>query len=476
MKHNAKNTRARLSIGLLAAVTLSAAAPASGLDPFGTDKVLRRDTQGLTDPLGNDCALPGDPLSFAAAVDLALCRNPQTRISWARAHEQAAALGAAESAWLPSVTATGARNRDYGRHADINGTIVNTPQNSTDAAVNLSWTLYDFGGRTGRIQNAHHLLDAAAATASSVVQQTVRAVVQDYYGAVAGNAALLAARSSEEIAAHSLEIARALQRGGVGALGDVLQVQTAYEQAVLARLQAESAARTAQGTLSVELGVSADQPFKLAAEPVPAAVPELSARIADLMAEAARQRPDLAAARAERDAAESSIKVAQSVGLPSISIGALHSYTSTTGVPNQNYNQIGINVTVPIFSGFNATYGVRQARAALQVSEASLEQVRLGVTLDVWSGYYSLDSANKQLIASADLLRTAEQNEQVSLGRYQAGVGSIVDVLTAQTALATARQVRINAELGWKVARAQLALALGRLSSAQPLLETAALP
>jgi len=62
------------------------------------------------------------------------------------------------------------------------------------------------------------------------------------------------------------------------------------------------------------------------------------------------------------------------------------------------------------------------------------------------------------------------------MGRYKAGVGSIVDVLTAQTALATARQTRINSELGWFVARAQLAFALGRLSSAAPLSEQHALP
>ena len=121
-------------------------------------------------------------------------------------------------------------------------------------------------------------------------------------------------------------------------------------------------------------------------------------------------------------------------------------------------------------------YSVRQAQAALQVSEANLDQIGLNVTLDVWNGYYSLDSANQQLTATADLLKTAEQNEQVALGRYKEGVGSIVDVLTAQTALATARQLRITAELGWKVARAQLALALGRLSSAEPLMNNAPLP
>lgn len=466
-----------LSSALFLAVALSSA-PSAGSppDPFHTEAQLQRDTSGLTDPLGHDCAIPGGNLTFPAAVDLALCRNPTTRSAWAQAHQQAAALGISESAWLPNVTATGSEARQFGKIADVNGEIVSGTQNSGDAAANLTWTLYDFGARTGRITSASRLLDAAAATASRAVQQTVSTVVQSYYGAVAGDASLVATKATEGIAAHSLEIARALQVGGVGALGDVLQAQTAYEQAVLARLQAEAAAKTAQGTLAVTLGGTADQSFRLAPERVPNEVPALAARMADLMSEAARQRPDLAAAQAQRDAAEANIGVAQAAGRPSISIGAMHNFTSTTGVQNQNYNQVGITITVPIFTGFNVGYSVRQAQAALKVSEENLDQIGLSVTLDVWTGYYTLDSANQQLKATADLLKTAEDNEQVSLGRYKAGVGSIVDVLTAQTALATARQQRIAAELGWEVARAQLALALGRLSSAEPLVQGTPLP
>ena len=470
--------RVLLGIGLLAAASCALSAPTeSGPDPFHTDQTLHRNTPGLSDPVGYDCATPGRSLTFVAAVELALCANPQTRSAWAQAHAQAAALGQAESAWLPQISATGSESRKFGgQHADVNGNIVDTPQNTGDAAIDLTWTLYDFGGRTGKIDSARSLLEAAAATASSVVQQTVRSVVQAYYGAVSGDASLIAAKSTEDVSAHSLEIARALQAGGAGTLGDVLQAQTAHEQAVIARVQAEAAAKSAQGTLAVTLGRTADQTFLLAPDPVPTEVPALSARIADLMREASRQRPDLAAARFQRDAAEADITVAQALGRPSISVGVLHQFTSTTGVPNQNYDEIGVSVTVPLFTGFNVTYGVRRAQAALHVSEANLEQVQLNVTLDVWSGYYNLESANEQLTATADLLKTAEENEQVAIGRYKAGVGSIVDVLTAQTALATARELRINSELGWKVARAQLALALGRLSSATPLADSSQLP
>jgi len=319
-------------------------------------------------------------------------------------------------------------------------------------------------------------MNAAAATANSVAQQTVRSVVQAYYGVVAGDASVIAAKSTEEVAAQSLGIARALQSGGAGTLGDVLQAQTAYQQDVLARVQAEASGKSAQGTLAITLGRPADQTFALAPDPVPNEVPPLAARIADLMREAERQRPDLAAARYQRDAAEADIIAARATGLPSISIGAMHHLTATTGVPTQNFNQIEISVNVPIFTGFSTTYGIRQAQAALHVSEANVEQVELNVTLDTWKGYYNLKSANDQLTGTADLLKTAEQNLQVSMGRYKAGVGSIVDVLTAQTALATARQTRINAELDWNVARAQLAYALGRLTSAVPLADNAPLP
>jgi outer membrane protein TolC len=457
----------------------AAADPQSDLfqpDVFRTGIVLQHRSSGLTDPQGRDCALPAGPLSIAAAVDLALCRNPSTRSAWASAREQAAALGQAESAWLPTAGATASESRTYGEHADATGDLVSSPQNARDAALTLSWTLYDFGGRGGRIKSANRLLDAAAANASSIVQQTVLSVVQSYYGVVAADATLLADKTTEAAAARSLEVARALRAGGVTSLADVLQSETAYDQAVLTRVQADAADKTAQGGLAVVIDLNADHPLKLDAQSVPSEVPALSMRMADLMAEAMRQRPDLAAARAQRDAAEANVAVARAVGRPSISIQGGRSLAYTAGVANQNYNQVGVYVTVPIFNGFNTAYGVRQAQAALEASEANAEQARLNVTLSVWNAYYSLDSANQQLAATATLAKTAEDNNQVAIGRYQSGVGTIIDVLTAQSAAAAARLLRISAEYGWQVARAQFALALGRLSGAEPLAADPSLP
>jgi outer membrane protein len=479
--------RPRRGMGLLMAASLisawvglpAAADPMSDTfqpDAFRTRAALRQRTPGLTDPFGRSCALPLGALSLAAAVDFALCRNPATRSAWAAAHQQAAALGGAESAWLPTITGSDSESRTFGQHVDVTGNQDSSPQNTNDAAINLSWTLYDFGGRGGRIHSARHLLDAAAATTSSVVQQTVFNVVQGYYSVLAGNAALIAARSAEDAALQSVDIARALHEGGASAVSDVLQAETAYDQAVLARVQSDQTAKSSLGTLAITIGVPADESLKLDPEPVPVAVPALTARMADLMATAARQRPDLAAALAQSDAAVADVTVARAAGRPSISISGGRERIDTTGIPLQRFGQIGVKITVPIFTGFSVGYSVRQAQAALESREVNADQIRLNISHDVWNGYHALESANQALAATATLIKTSETNEEVALGRYKAGVGTIIDLLTAQTAAATARQARISAELNWQVARAQLVFAIGRLSSAEPLTTGTALP
>lgn len=443
-----------------------------GIDPLLTGRALdkRMLVQGINnDPLNETCAQPTGALSFAAAVDIALCRNPTTRRAWAVARQRAAALGAAESAWLPSIAGSGERARVNGQHADGAGDIIDYDQYTTDAALQLSWTLYDFGGRGGRIRQARNLLDAAAAQVNSTTQQTIFSVVQVYYGAQAAAAILEAARSSESAARDSLEMARSLHRGGAATLGDELQAQTAYNRAVLSRLQLEAAAQRAQGELAVTLGFNANQALQLETPPPLQTTPALSLRVEELMTEATRQRPDLAAAQSQRDAAAAGVTTARATGRPSIAITAGRHHAVETGLPDQDYNRIGINVTVPFFSGFRSHYTVRQAHAALQESEESLQQVRLDVSLDVWNAYHGLDVANRQITQSAELLTTAEQNQEVARGRYQSGVASMLDVLTAQEAAAGARQTRVQAELDWRTAAAQLALALGRLSAGQPL-------
>ena len=64
-----------------------------------------------------------------------------------------------------------------------------------------------------------------------------------------------------------------------------------------------------------------------------------------------------------------------------------------------------------------------------------------------------------------DLLRSAQQSSDVARGRYRAGVGSVLDLLAAQSALASARAQRVEARLAWSVSLAQLAHDAGILDT-----------
>ena len=83
--------------------------------------------------------------------------------------------------------------------------------------------------------------------------------------------------------------------------------------------------------------------------------------------------------------------------------------------------------------------------------------------LQVWTSYYNLKTAGQQVKTARDLFASARQSEEVALGRYKAGVGSILDLLTAQTAFASARAQEVQARASWFLAMAQLAHDTGSL-------------
>jgi outer membrane protein TolC len=85
------------------------------------------------------------------------------------------------------------------------------------------------------------------------------------------------------------------------------------------------------------------------------------------------------------------------------------------------------------------------------------------VILEVWTSHREVKTAARRVLASRDLLASAEQNEEVALGRYEEGVGSIIDLLTAQALLASARAEEIQARSDWFVAMARLAHATGSI-------------
>jgi outer membrane protein len=410
-------------------------------------------------------ALPAETVfGILEVVDLALCQNPSTNEAWANARVQAAQVGVAQAAFLPALDGKLSGNR-----LNSEGSAA-TDQRS--ASLTLSWLLYDFGARSATLENARQLLSAAASTRDATVQIVFLNALQSYYNTQAARAAVTAARESERASRESLTAAEVRYRVGSGTPADRLQAQTAWSQATLNRIKAEGALQSLYGTLANVMGLDAGQPLRLV--DIPENLPESAFRrdsreIEALIAEARDRRPDLRAAEAQFKAAQSTVDYTRAAGLPTLSFGSGPSWLETRGNGSNSItshsNAIGLTLTLPLFSGFSTTYKVRSAQARADVAAAQRDSLRLQVALDVWSSYQGLITASQSITTSADLLASAEQSERVALGRYKAGVGSILDVLNAQSALAAARLQRIQARLDWHVSRATLAKAVGALDS-----------
>lgn len=437
-------------------------------DPFDTEALLPAKPSLHPDNItGDPCAqnMPSENLGLLEVVNLALCKNPQTRQVWASARVQAAQVGISKASYLPSPALNASGTRSW------TGGLSGTSQRSI--GLSLSYLLYDFGARAANLENAQQLLYAASATQDNTVQTVFLSAIQSFYQNRAGYAALEAAHESERTAKASLSAAEARYQTGSATPADVLLAQTAYSQATLNRITANGNLRNAQGTLANLLGMDANVTVTLKngssnpayagnTSPSKEALDIFEHDVSALIEEARRHRPDLYAASAQLKAAEATVDAARAAGKPSISLTASTSHINSAGTSSRGA-AAGINLTVPIFSGFAPTYRIRAAEAQVEAQAALVDKLRLQIALDVWTAYQNLTTATQSLRTTADLLNSAEQSERVALARYKAGAGSMLDVFTAQSTLANARQQRIQATLSWNIGRATLAQAMGRL-------------
>jgi outer membrane protein len=122
---------------------------------------------------------------------------------------------------------------------------------------------------------------------------------------------------------------------------------------------------------------------------------------------------------------------------------------------------------MPIFTGFSHGYDVKASEADRDAARARFESLEQAVILQVWTSYYGFKTAETRLETTADLVKSATQSHDVALGRYQEGVSSILDLLTAQSSLEAARAADVQARADWFVSLAQLAHDTGTLGATQ---------
>jgi len=409
-------------------------------------------------------SMRGARVSLAQVLDMALATSPRTRDTWMAAKAAAAELGSRKSALFPQVNLEADLTRT--KRGSASGTGFNFLQSTYGPAASVSWLLFDFGGRSADIGDARYALLAADWTHNAEIQNVVLAVESSYYqylGAFAQRAALA---DSIRQAEANLAAAEERRAAGVATVADVLQAKTTLAEQRLAAVQVEGQLKSIKGALATAIGVRPDVDVEVGELPADVEVAPASEKVGALLEQALAGRPDLAAARARALAAHQRVARERAGRWPTISAGGsvsrLYYPTLDAATPADSY-QLQLALRVPLFDGFDRAHRVAKAEAEAAAEDAAVGSLTQRVTVEVWSSFYDLETAAQRVDASRALLASAEQSADVASGRYRAGVGNILDTLTAQSALATARAQEIQARADWFLALAQLQHDIGKL-------------
>ena len=150
--------------------------------------------------------------------------------------------------------------------------------------------------------------------------------------------------------------------------------------------------------------------------------------------------------------------------LPSLSAAGSIGRVWLKDVPGYTNSTIGaLQLQIPVFSGFSRNFDLLQAKAEAEAARERLRSAEQAVIFQVFSTHSEFLTAAERVKTTDELVASASQSEAVALGRYREGVGSILDLLSAQRVLAVARAEQINARLGWFINLARLAHYIGIL-------------
>jgi len=406
--------------------------------------------------------------SLADLIDFAEAHNPETRVAWENARAQCASLGIARSELFPTVTAVALAAVDR-QEAGFGSQFYRQTIPNFQIALDLTYTIFDFGARRGRINAERARLLAANFGFNDVHRQLIYDVSLAYYR-------LLNAAGQEEAAGASLVNAQAVQqaaeerlRNGLATLPDVLEARSATAQAQYDVQAVLGAERIARGDLTTAMGTSAAAPIRVQPLGEVPTAESVSDTVEVAIQRALEQRSDLQAQAAEIRLGQAEWQQARSAYYPALNMSATSSvqalYIQQQALPWGHTagftGGAAVNLNWTVFDGGARRSRLAQAEARIRQAEARVAAARDRIEDEVWTAYTNLNTALRQRESATALLAAATQSYSAALESYNYGVRNLLDVTNAQKVLAQARSTDILARTQVLAALADLAFRTG---------------
>lgn len=384
-----------------------------------------------------------------ALVARASVGNESVRAAAARASAARAILAGQQAQLWPSLGASaGAARSDAGRQA--------SPASRYSLGADASWEVDLWGRVQQAITRGEASLGASIADEAGLRFSLQASVVQTWLqlrGTERRNALL---DRSVEIARRLLELSQARYEAGVVGRADVLQAQTQLASTEVQRSQLRLDRAQLEHALALLVGVA---PTDLVL-PASAHLPAVPALPALLPARVLARRPDIAAARYRVLASHAAIGVAESAGLPRLTLSASSGFAGTApggliSAPALAWS-LGAALAQTIFDGGQIDAAAAQARAEAEESLANYRQLVLQSFVEVEDNLVAVDQLHQQAALQETAVDAARRTLGIVEAQYREGTVSFLNVATAQSQLQSAEIGLADAHLRVLIASASL--------------------
>jgi outer membrane protein TolC len=406
-----------------------------------------------------NAAANADSAVLNKLLETAAANSPAISAAAERASQARAGVAGAAAQMGPSLA-----GEVYGRRS---GEPRGQGREAYSASLNLAQTLYAGGALRANKAAAGLALSAARAEGARACQEVLNSVRESYYETLRAAALLGVAEESLGMSKEHLRQTEALYKGGMVPRGDVLRVKVSVSQAEQDRISAEGSLDMGFAAIERAVGAAIQKPETLreaadASEGGPK--PPHYAAPGNAAALALAQRPELAAYEFYRQRAGQLAKAAKGQSLPRISLsGSLGRSGGDYGYGPQEddsaYVQLGLEWT--LFDGGAAASEAARLESAAKELLHEIGSLCAQIRQEAVQAEIRLKSAEARFAVAEGQVGDAREDYRLALRRYEAQVGTNLDVLDSRAALTESRRAYVNAVYDIALAQCGLVFAVG---------------
>jgi len=398
-------------------------------------------------------------LTLQEALRRALSDNPALGRSRVEVDALQAQVDVAFSSILPKIGFQGNFTRNdksvsFGEGADQRTLLA---ENDWSYRLTLSQPIYAGNRERKAINQARLSVTSARQGVTGVEERLMLDVAASYLAVVQAEELLSVEQRNLELARRRRDQAQIFFEAGETTRVDVLRADADSKGAERRIAAARQAREAAVGRL--RLGLAVEGPIEVTA---PGDFLPVLPGEAALLAEAEANRPELAQAKSAEEIARLEVAKQKGAYLPVVTADGAW-IKQRASFPTDQYGQLSIRLSVPIFSSGELKGKIVIAQERLHQAELRVKEVQQAVREEVRQALVDLETAGASLQLSKEQLTAAEAEYEQATELYRAQELTSLEVESAETSLADARRAVANSQLDRALAELRTWAAAGLL-------------